>query len=348
MVWPFKKKVETRSNGSSYLNQMMAARAALIEGREGVAEMTAAAQSCISLWEGGLSLADVSGTDLLPASTLALVGRSLALRGEFVALLRGQRLQVAAEWDVKTRDGFPVAYRLSIADSGGPLSVTALADEVVHVVTGASTQMPYVGNAPLRRASLSAGLLNAIEAALSDVYQAAPIGSAIVPLPEANVDDLTKVRADFRGKRGSVLVVEGVSQAVQAGQYQNMHQAPADLTPQLSRLEANETLRLARGAIESAFGVLPALANPSTTGPAIRECQRHLSQWTLAPLAKLVAAEMSAKLETEIKIDVMRATQSYDVGGRARAAAQIVEMQARAKEAGVDADVALRLVGWSD
>ena len=61
----------------------MSAREAYLSGRRGLAELTATAQACISLWEGALALADVSGTDLLDRRTLALAARSLALRGEF-------------------------------------------------------------------------------------------------------------------------------------------------------------------------------------------------------------------------------------------------------------------------
>ena len=42
----------------------------------------------------------------------------------------------------------------------------------------------------------------------------------------------------------------------------------------------------------------------------------------------------------------MQPLQAYDAGGRARAAAQVVELLARAKEAGGDPDQALALVNW--
>ena len=44
----------------------------------------------------------------------------------------------------------------------------------------------------------------------------------------------------------------------------------------------------------------------------------------------------------------MQPLQAYDAGGRARAAAQVVELLARAKEAGVDPDVAMKLVNWTE
>jgi hypothetical protein len=74
-MWPFKKKTETRSAGTGYTAEIMAARESYISGRQGIGELTATVQSCVSLWEGGLSLADVSGTDLLNGHSLGLAGR---------------------------------------------------------------------------------------------------------------------------------------------------------------------------------------------------------------------------------------------------------------------------------
>ncbi len=112
-----------------------------------------------------------------------------------------------------------------------------------------------------------------------------------------------------------------------------------------------ETLAAARDAICGAFGVLPALMNPATTGPMVREAQRHLAGWTLQPIAALLAEEATAKLGGDVEIDLMRPLQAFDAGGRARALKSLVETMALAKESGIapaDIDVALKLVDWGD
>ena len=78
----------------------------------------------------------------------------------------------------------------------------------------------------------------------------------------------------------------------------------------------------------------------------VRECQRHLAQWTLQPVAALMGEEATAKLGQPVTVDVMQPLQAYDAGGRARAAAGVVQALSQAKEAGVDASLALELVGW--
>jgi hypothetical protein len=47
-------------------------------------------------------------------------------------------------------------------------------------------------------------------------------------------------------------------------------------------------------------------------------------------------------------VDVTQPLRAYDAGGRARAVAGVVQALAQAKEAGVDPDTAMKLVGWSD
>lgn len=122
---------------------------------------------------------------------------------------------------------------------------------------------------------------------------------------------------------------------------------PVDVSPDLQRSMTTENLEAARGSILNAFGVLPAMLDTNTTGPLIREAQRHLAQRMLQPIANMIAHEASEKLATQIKLDVMQPLQAFDAGLRSRSMVAIVEALAQAKEAGVDAEKALALVNWS-
>lgn len=333
--WFRRKPVEKRSSGMGYTGLIMAARENYISGASGLAELTGTVQACVTLWEGAFALADVQGTDLLDRRTMALAARALALRGEAVFLIRPDRLVPASDWDLSTRDGMPVAYRVSIGEAGGARSETALAGEVLHLRIGSDPVAPWTGTAPLRRASLTASLLHEVETALRDVFRDAPLGSLIVPLPEGSADDMDQMRAAFRGKRGSSLVIEGVAQATAAGMNPNLGKSPDQLSPDLSRSMTGESLEAARDAICLAFGVIPALANRAATGPVIREAQRHLAAWMLEPMAQIIAQEASAKLEAGVQIDIGRPLQAFDAGGRARALSGIIEAMGRAKELGL-------------
>lgn len=352
MWWPFKKdRIEKRASASGFTAEIIAARESYISGRRGVAELTATAQGCISLWEGALSLADVSGTDMLDRRSLALCARSVALRGEALFLIRETGLVPCSDWDLSTKDGVPRAYRVSISEAGGGTSQTALAGEVLHLRIGADPAAPWLGTAPLRRASLTAGMLQAVESALAEVFELAPLGTQIVPFPESQDTDLEAMGRDFRGRRGRVLLRESVNVQAAGGPAPQTDWKPQDVTPDLQKAMTRETLAAAREAVCGAFGVLPGLFYSATTGPMVREAQRHLASWTLQPICMLLAEEASQKLGTDVMIDCLRPVQAFDAGGRARALATIVQALAQAKEAGLapgDMNAALTLVNWGE
>lgn len=350
-MWPFKRKeaeVETRSSGTGYTTQVMQARADYITGVDGVAELTGTVQAAVSLWEGGLSLSDVDGTDILTPGALALAGRALALRGEAVFVIRETGLLPCSDWDLTTRYSKPTAYRVGIPDTGGGKTETVLAGEVLHFRVGSDMAMPYVGQSPLRRARLTAGLLQTMKSALSEVFANAPIGSQIVPFPEAPEQDMDALARGFRGNRGRVLIRESVNVQAAGGPAPAQDWKASDVTPDLSKAMTRETLMAARASIEMVYGILPGMTAPAATGPLIREGQRHLAQWVLMPIAAMIGQEASEKLGSTVKLDVMRPLQAFDAGGRARALGAIVQTLALAKEAGVDPAQALELVDWKN
>jgi hypothetical protein len=274
---------ETRASGTGYTAAIMAARQSYISGSSDLAELTSAAQTCVSLWEGVLSGADITGTDLLDRHIMALVARSLALRGEFVGII-GDGITPASDWDLSTRNGRPVAYRVSIPEAGGGRTETRLAAEIMHIRIGSDAVAPWTGTAPLRRAALSANLLHEIEGALRDTFRDAPIGSQVLPLPDSSAEDMAAMRSAIRGRQGQTLIVEGVAQATAAGMNPQIGQRRDDLTPDLHRAEAGALWSRSRGAVAECFGIPAAFFNAASTGPVFREIERHLSPTPCYPL----------------------------------------------------------------
>ncbi len=333
------QSTEKRSAISGFTAEVMQMREAYISGRSGLAELTATAQTCISFWENGFALASVGGTDVLDRRTMALIGRSLAVRGEAVFLIRN-RLVPCSDWDVRTRNAVPVAYRISVPEAGGGTTQTALAGEILHIRIGADPAAPWYGAPPLRRSGLTASMLNAVESALGEVFDYAPLGSQVVPMPEQPDQDNTALGRSFRGQRGRVLLRESVAVTAAGGPVPSTDWRPSSLSPDLERAMAVETLAASRDAICGAFGVLPALLSNATQGPVIREAQRFLAQWTLAPIATLLVEEATAKLGGNVAIDVITPLGAVDHGGRARAFGAIVTALVAAKAGGLpEADV---------
>lgn len=330
-MWPFKRQRERRSE--SFTDMVMQARREWITAG-GIGDLTATVQGSVSLWENGLSLAKTD-SELLTPEVLALTARGLALTGESLWLLADPLIPVY-QFDLTTKNGAPRAYRVSVPEVGGGYSRTVLAGEVLHFRIGCSPSAPWAGTPPLRRASLSAGMLNALEAALSGVYANAPLGSLIVPMPENTAADQSKMEASFRGKHGRVLLPESTNVTAAGGPAPSSDWKPADLTPDMQRSMAVESWQAARASILSVFGILPALLNNSATGPVVREAQRHLAQWTLTPMANVIAREVSRKTLTRATLDVAAPLHAFDAGGRARALSTIVQALASAKEAGIE------------
>ena len=340
---------ETRSSGSGYTAQIMAARAAYLTGSSGIGEMTAAAQACIGLWESAFGLADVEGTTLLSRGHMALAGRALALRGNAVFLIRDNGLVPCIDWEIRTRDSVPRAYRVTVPETAGGRSEVALAAEVLHFRIGCDVTTPWHGTAPLRRAQITAATMQAIEDALCEVYSAAPLGSQIVPYPEAGEAEKENIGRAFRGSRGKVILRESVVVSAAGGPAPQQDWQPRDLTPDLQRAMPGQSLAAAQGAIMLAFGVLPALVNEATTGPVVREAQRHLAGWQLQPIAEVMAEEASQKLGGKVTVDVGRPLQAFDAGGRARALSQLIEAMGRAKELGLTPEqvsAAIKATNW--
>lgn len=343
-----KPRLERRERG--FTSWVMQLRGDYLAGHEAVAELSATAQMCISMWEQGLAVAECS-TPLLTPDVLALTARSLGARGEALWIIDDDRLVPVDTYDLTTASGRPRAYRVTIPDVGGGTTTTALAAEVLHFRIGCNASTPWRGSPPLHRAQLTTGLLNAVEATLSDTFRNAPIGSQIVAMPETSPGDNDKLAASFRGKRGRVLLRESVNVGAAGGPAPTMDWKPSNLTPNLRDSMLVESWRDARNSVMAAFGVLPALVNGQATGPLVREAQRHLAQWTLTPIAKIMAAEVAAKLSADVSIDVGSPLHAYDAGGRARTVNALVQAIALAKQSGVTPDEvagALKFAGVPD
>ena len=111
-------------------------------------------------------------------------------------------------------------------------------------------------------------------------------------------------------------MIEGVAQATAAGMNPQIGQHPDQLSPHLDKTLADKLLADAKGAIYGTFGILPGLMNPATTGPMVREAQRHLAQLVLQPIANLLAEEASEKIGLAVKIDCVRPMQLSTLAAR--------------------------------
>ena len=211
---------------------------------------------------------------------------------------------------------------------------------VVHVRLQSDPERPWRGVAPLRSAYLSARLSASTVAALGEETAGMPRGGLLEIPVDGQDKSVDQLRADLKTLRGSLATVESQSSgwgdgsaSRQRGDWRvsRIGADPPEALVQLAEFSSRE--------IYNCLGIPIGLMSDSTPGTGQREAFRRFAS-TLLGMSKVVEAELSSKLETDVRIDFAR-MMSADVVGKARAAGSLVK-------AGVEVERALSLVGLAE
>ena len=267
-------------------------------------------------------------TAAVTPAVLAQTGRSLIRAGESVHAIHVSndgRLRLGVSGHHDTYGGPDPAtwtYRVSEYGPSGTGHRMLPAAGVVHVRYLSDPIRPWAGVGPLQAARIAGRLSAEVGNALAD-GESGPRGS-LLPLPIEPGDDdddggpVGKLKADLRNLRGRLAFVEST---------QTMHAGAPGSAPrgdwETKRIGANppaaEVTLLERSFLEvlAACGVPPALFGEGD-GTAQRESFRRLLHTVIEPLAKLIAAELSEKLEADVVLN-LDPLFAADLSGRARA-----------------------------
>ena len=321
MRWPWTKPRETRS----YTDAITTALLSGATGESTVkATATGAVESCAG-WVGrAFASAEVKADGLIAAAltpaTLAHVGRALIRHGEMLFLIRtdGGRLRLAPaqSWDV-LGDPDPVTWRYRVTLGGASTLETyndVPAEGVVHVQYAFDNREPWRGVGPLTVATLAGRLSAETIAALGD-EASGPRGS-FMPVPVDGADPtIANMKADAKAAKGAMLFAEsGDWNAAGGGKYAGWQQARFGADPPAGLVEL---AKMATAEIYAAVGLNPGLfRNEGESGA--REAYRQALHSVVAPLGRIVADELTAKLETPIALDWAE-LRAGDIAGRARA-----------------------------
>ncbi len=323
MWWPFNREKREGSYTDTLVQQILSSATG---ASLALPTTTGALESCSGLVARAFAAAEVQGPPwaqrALTPACLALIGRALIRQGEVVFAIDGDadglRLWPAADHDVS--GGFSPAswlYRLNLA---GPSYMATREDVaaagVIHCMYMQDPAQPWAGIGPIQSAQLAGRLSAETMKALSD-EAASPRGSLLpVPNKDGEDDTVANLKADIRKLNGNVALVESQATmqpdrpAGEAG-WQSRRlgfNAPSSLVELASQASRE---------IMAACGVSPALFD-ATAAAASREAYRQLLHNTIAPLGKIVASEVSAKLEADIRFDWIE-LRAGDIVGRARA-----------------------------
>lgn len=333
MRWPWQQpKAETRSGYTGTILSALLAEAETGGPRQ--PRGLAAVEQAAGLWQRAFASADVSGgVAAVSPEFLGLVGRELIRSGEavFRIAVEGGQVRLYPQASVTITGGSDPEGWTYLGTENGPSTAqtwTLPAAAVLHFRYGVDIARPFHGVAPWSFAGVSSTLAANLEARLGD-EAGAPVGS-LFPIPQnpkppdSDDDPLADLRADIAKAKGHPLLVETTASGWGDGK------GAAPLSDWKARRfgadppAALEALRGASGAdITAACGVPAALAGEGD-GTAKREAYRQFVALSVRPMARLVEAELSAKLERDIGLDFSD-LRSDDLSGRARAFQSLVK-----------------------
>ena len=323
----------------SYSDIVTSALLTAAAGGETTALETAALEACSGLYARCIAQADVtpSGrTSAVSAAFLSAVGRDLVRHGASVWLVDvvDGRLQLrpVASYEVSGNSA-PESWRygLTLAGPSGETTRTVPAASVLHFRWAVDALRPWAGVPPVR--GDSAALASAVERTLGDEARS-PAGY-IVPVTEGL--DTAALRGDLVSLRSRTAFVDTVRsgpdpQRVPARDWE-AKRIGGD--PPSSLLDLR---RQAWDAVASACGVPAVLLSAGGDGSARREAYRLFLHTSIAPMGRLVTAELRSKLDMpdlKMSFDGLFAS---DLSGRARAFQSLVH-------GGMDVSQAAALAG---
>ena len=309
-----------------------------------------ALETAAGLWARAFASAKVSpinrATDAVSPSILGLIGHELVRRGECVFAIKMVDGELAlvpvGTWDVRGPwQESQWTYRVDIFGASEHETDLLPSTGVVHPRYNVDPARPWLGVAPLTWARLTGVLAANVETRLGE-EAGAPVGT-LLPVPQDGGDSdddddpLADIKADLKALKGNVALVETTS----AGWGEGRGSAPqSDWKPQrMGGAPPEATINLmdkSAMAVLNACGVPVSLATDAD-GTSQRESWRRFVMGTIEPAAKVVSAELSRKLETDIAFD-FSGLWAHDLAGRASS------FKAMAT-AGMDMDKAIALSG---
>ena len=351
MRWPWQRR-EHRDSGGDFSDAVVRLIEAQAAGTAADASSTAAVEAASGALSRAFASAKVVGepwvAEAVTPGVLAQVGRDLIRSGDSMHVIRvggdGMvRLIPASSWHWEGSHD-PATWTVRATAYGPSTSTTwnLPAASVVFVTWGSTPGQPYVGTGPLSWAHTTARLQSEAERSLAD--EAGGPLAQLLAVPQDGGDDgaddpLKMLKGDIAGARGKALLVETSA----AGWGEGRASAPQRdwMASRLGPMPPPGMVEVAQQAFErvlAATGTPPSLFLDSD-GTAQREAVRRWHLNTVLPLARMVEHELSAKLETPVKLRLD--SYAMDMVSRATVVAKLTG-------AGVAPGIALAAVGLVD
>ncbi len=334
MKWPWQKK-EHRESGGGFSDAVLRLIEAQAAGTAADTSSTAAVEAASGALSRAFASAEVQGPSWIQETVntafLAQCGRDLIRSGESLHVIRVDaagrvRLIPASSWHWEGNHD-PETWTVRATAYGPSTSKTWHLPfaGVVFLKWGGTPGQPYIGTGPLSWASTTARLQAEAERSLAD-EAGGPLAQLLsVPADGGDGGDddpLALLKADISKARGKALLVETTAAAWDQGKAA----APQKDWSQnrLGPMPPDSIVNVSKDAfarVLAACGCSPALFDDSD-GTSKREALRQWHLGTVLPLARLLEAELTAKLEAPVKLKFD--LYNVDLAGRAQAFQKLV------------------------
>ena len=335
-MWPFERRaasLELRDGGDndSYTDALVDLLTRQATGAStAVPSATAALEACAGFVGRSFALAEVTAPDnlrqALTPSCMRLIGRSLVRQGELVLVIRvvnGAVRLLPAQSVTVTGGVDPESWEYRVTLPGPSRTYTherLPAEQVVHCTYAVEPRRPWRGLGPLQVAALAGRLSAGTVGALADEAENAPRGKLISTPVDGEDPSVQALKADLA-------ILAGRGALVQGGDWDNAGGGRM-MSWGVTRLGADPPVGLVKVSevatreVYASCGLNPALFQ-SEGETAARESYRQALFSVIAPLGKLVAEELSAKLDDDVTLDWTE-LRAADIASRARAFQSLV------------------------
>ena len=338
-LWPFGSRTEKRQATQDYTRAVVDRILALHTGDRVDVGATAAAAAAGGIISRSFAAAmvepGIARTGLSP-SVMGEIGAALVYSGESVWFIdvneAGVQLLRASDWNVTGEGPTGWRYQLTLAGPSGTVTRNAPEAGVFHPRANPNATEPHRGRSPLSLAGVSAEGLAQAERQLAEELSG-PVGR-IIPAPldqlegdggeEGETDPLADLELSLANLKGRSALVPsmarewtGTSTGPGLGDWTS-RRIGADPPESVVRLRQD-----GHNAVLAAAGVPPMLFAASGQANASREALRQFLHLTVAPLARIVETEATAKLAVPVALD-FTALHASDVQGRARSFQSLV------------------------
>ena len=290
------------------------------------ASASAALETAAGLYSRAFAAAQIENGPGVTPAVLASIARSLIRRGECVHLVDvgrdGLTLREVGSHDVRgpaEESGW--SYRVTMSGPSESPSRIVPGSQVVHCRYATAPQRPWKGVAPMTWANATSKLHGALEDA--QLSEASTPVITFLPLQDVPPTELDSLRTNIEAarqkrRRGLVMpVVSATSGSTRSQQRPLSDWQPRPIGPRQD--DGSVSLRDDTSiAVLGACGVPPSLAIANSDGTAQRESFRRFLHSSVVPLARLVEAELSLKLDSPVRLNFDQLF-AADLSGRARA-----------------------------